>query len=155
MNASTVTNVVLRQFGRLQSAQKHTALRPVRGTVRLCILLAIAGSVAHAQFIERISVPERLMMKEIVRAPAPVFTTGDPGSQRFVKAGGKYEVRYRAIIAVKGEITDLRLIAGDPWLVKISRPAILEWKFKPSIFDGRPVEVETTLTVHFNFGKPQ
>ncbi len=59
------------------------------------------------------------------------------------------EVVLSAIINTNGEITNLQLISGHPMLVPAALTAVKQWRYKPYLLNGQPVEVETTITVIF------
>jgi protein TonB len=50
---------------------------------------------------------------------------------------------------VDGQIRNLQLQAGHPLLVAAARSAILQWRYRPTLLNGKPVEVVTTITVRF------
>jgi periplasmic protein TonB len=52
-------------------------------------------------------------------------------------------------IAKDGTVRDPRVISGDPLLNKAATEAVRKWRYRPYILKGEPVEVETTLEVHF------
>ncbi len=58
-------------------------------------------------------------------------------------------VLLQAIIARDGTITNLKVISGHPLLVRAAADAVMQWRYRPYILDGEPVEVETQVTVHF------
>jgi periplasmic protein TonB len=60
------------------------------------------------------------------------------------------EVVLSAIIDANGEITNLQLVSGHPMLVPAALAAVREWRYKPYLLNGQPVEVETTITVIFS-----
>lgn len=55
-----------------------------------------------------------------------------------------------AIISKEGEIENLQLVEGHPMLVPAALSAVKQWRYKPYLLNGQPVEVETTITVTFN-----
>ena len=57
-----------------------------------------------------------------------------------------------AIIAKDGTIQELQYISGPPMLMKSAMDAVKQWKYKPYLLNGDPVEVETTINVDFSFG---
>jgi periplasmic protein TonB len=65
------------------------------------------------------------------------------------KAGIYGDVVLHATIDTKGKINSIRPVQGAPILVKASIDAVKEWRYKPYLFNGEPVEVETTVTIHF------
>jgi protein TonB len=54
-----------------------------------------------------------------------------------------------AIISRDGSITSLDVLSGHPLLVKAALDAVRQWRYRPTLLNGEPVEVETTITVIF------
>jgi periplasmic protein TonB len=59
-------------------------------------------------------------------------------------------VELRAIIATDGTIQALEVITGDSLLIQSALAAVREWRYRPTILDGQPVEVETQITVIYS-----
>lgn len=59
------------------------------------------------------------------------------------------EVVLSAIIDGNGQIQNLQLVSGHPMLVPAALAAVKQWRYKPYLLNGQPVEVETTITVIF------
>ena len=60
------------------------------------------------------------------------------------------EVVLSAVIDSNGQITNLQLVSGHPMLVPAAIAAVRQWRYKPYLLNGQPVEVETTITVIFS-----
>lgn len=60
------------------------------------------------------------------------------------------DVVLTAVISVNGEIENLQLVSGHPMLVPAAITAVKQWRYKPYLLNGQPVEVETTITVIFS-----
>jgi protein TonB len=60
------------------------------------------------------------------------------------------EVVLSAVIDTNGQIQNLQLVSGHPMLVPAAIAAVKQWRYKPYLLNGQPVEVETTITVIFN-----
>ena len=58
-------------------------------------------------------------------------------------------VLLQAEISKNGDIENLRLISGHPMLAPAAIEAVKQWKYRPYILNGEPVEVETQITVNF------
>jgi protein TonB len=58
-------------------------------------------------------------------------------------------VEFTAIISKEGTIENLRLVHGHPLLVEAAREAVLQWKYRPTLLNGEPVEVVTDIIVNF------
>jgi periplasmic protein TonB len=54
-----------------------------------------------------------------------------------------------AIIAKTGEVENLALVSGHPLLVPAAFAAVRQWRYRPFLLHGEPVEVETTVTLTF------
>lgn len=55
----------------------------------------------------------------------------------------------KAVIAKDGTVQSLELESGHPMLVKAAIDAVKQWRFKPYMVDGVPVEVQTKIRVNF------
>jgi protein TonB len=62
-------------------------------------------------------------------------------------------VRLHAIINREGRITSLDVLSGHPFLVKAALDAVRQWRYRPTLLNGLPVEVETSITVIFRLGE--
>ena len=57
-----------------------------------------------------------------------------------------------AVISKQGTIQALELIdSPDESLTSASAEAVRHWRYKPYLLNGEPAEVDTTITVNFNF----
>ena len=52
------------------------------------------------------------------------------------------ESSLQAVIGKDGRIQNLRVVSGNPLLVKAAWDAVIEWRYRPYLLDGEPVEVE-------------
>lgn len=58
-------------------------------------------------------------------------------------------VLMQALIASDGAVEDLRVLSGPTILVSAAREAVRQWRFKPYLQNGRPVETQARVTVNF------
>lgn len=56
----------------------------------------------------------------------------------------------RAIISRTGTIENLQAISGHPMLIPAALDAVRQWRYRPYVLNGEPVEVETQVTVNFS-----
>ena len=54
-----------------------------------------------------------------------------------------------AIIDKEGNVANVQLISGHPLLAPAAIEAVKQWKYKPYLLNGTPVEVETQVQVNF------
>ncbi len=59
------------------------------------------------------------------------------------------DVVLSAVIDTNGAIKNLQLVSGHPMLVPEAIAAVKQWRYKPYLLNGQPVEVETTIKVIF------
>ncbi|MGH9612998.1 MAG: energy transducer TonB [Bryobacteraceae bacterium] len=64
-------------------------------------------------------------------------------------AGIRGVVRFRAIIGKDGYVQNVQLISGHPFLLWAAEDAVMNWLYKPTLLNGDPVEVATTIEVDF------
>ncbi len=55
----------------------------------------------------------------------------------------------QATISTAGNIENLRVVTGDPMLRQAALDAVSNWRYRPYLLNGQPVEVETTVNVIF------
>jgi protein TonB len=58
-------------------------------------------------------------------------------------------VRLHAIVGRDGVVRDLELLSGHALLSQAALDAVRRWRYRPTILNGEPVEVETYITVIF------
>ncbi len=62
-------------------------------------------------------------------------------------------VEFRATISKEGNIENLQILRGHPLLVNAARDAVLQWKYRPTLLNGEPVEVITDILVNFTLSQ--
>ena len=62
-------------------------------------------------------------------------------------------VRLHAIISKSGTVESLEVLSGHPLLVRAAMDAVQQWKYKPTLLNGEPVEVDTTIDVIFSLNQ--
>jgi periplasmic protein TonB len=58
----------------------------------------------------------------------------------------------RAVISKSGDIEQLQLVSGPPLLAKAAMDAVAQWRYRPTVLNGQPVEVDTSINVVFSLG---
>ncbi len=99
--------------------------------------------------VPKIATPQRVRVSQgvtqglLLRKIQPAY----PPLARQARIQGS--VLLQAEISKDGSIQNLRLISGHPMLAPSAIEAVKQWKYKPYILNGEPVEVETQITVNF------
>jgi periplasmic protein TonB len=94
----------------------------------------------------RQTVSEGVMQGALLRRVEPVY----PVIARSMGLSGT--VRLRAIIASDGSVQRLEVLSGSEILARAARQAVEQWRYRPTLLNGIPVEVETYITVTFVLG---
>jgi len=93
----------------------------------------------------RIRVTGDVQQNKLIRKVPPVY----PPLAKARRIQGT--VRFSAIIGKDGHVQILSLISGHPLLaVESTRAAVSQWEYKPTLFNGDPVEVVTEIDVTFS-----
>ena len=58
-----------------------------------------------------------------------------------------------AVISKDGTIQELKVISGHPLLVNAAVAAVREWRYRPTLLSGEPVEVSTEIDVIFTLSE--
>jgi protein TonB len=95
----------------------------------------------------RIKVGGNVTAARIVNRTAPVY----PALARQTRISGT--VRLHAIIAKDGTVQQLEVISGHPLLVQAALDAVRQWRYQPTLLNGEPVEVDTTVDVIFSLNQ--
>jgi TonB family protein len=66
-----------------------------------------------------------------------------------LRMGIEGSVQLLATISKKGDISAVKVLSGDPSLARAAADAVKQWKYKPYLLDGVPVEIQTQVTVNF------
>jgi TonB family protein len=95
----------------------------------------------------RIRVDGNVAQSSIVHQANPVLP---PGTSIHHLQG---TVMLHAVIGVDGTIQQLEVVNSsqvDPILYKAALEAVNQWRYKPTLVDGAPVEVDTTIYIAFS-----
>lgn len=85
----------------------------------------------------------QMMEGNLIYKVQPIY----PALARSARVQGS--VVLRAIISRSGTIENLQILSGHPLLTRAALDAVRQWRYRPYILNGEPVEVETQVTVNF------
>jgi periplasmic protein TonB len=92
---------------------------------------------------QRVRVSSGVVSGLLLRRVNPVY----PPLARQARIQGV--VLLQAQISKTGDIENLQLISGHPMLAPAAIEAVKQWKYKPYLLNGEPVEVDTQVQVNF------
>jgi len=53
------------------------------------------------------------------------------------------------VVDSKGNLHDVKVLSGPALLVRGAEEAVRQWRFKPYVVDGSPVEMESQISMNF------
>jgi len=62
-------------------------------------------------------------------------------------------VELMATISKTGDISRVKVLSGDSQLARAAVDAVQQWKYKPYLLNGEPVEIQTQITINFKLPK--
>jgi periplasmic protein TonB len=93
--------------------------------------------------VARPVIVSHMMEGNLIYKPQPLY----PPLARSARIQGA--VVLRAIISKTGTIENLQVLSGHPMLVHAAIDAVSQWRYRPYVLNGDPIEVETQVTVNF------
>lgn len=115
-------------------------------------LIPFDDGLAHPQppiSVHENNPPKRLVIGHI--QPAMLTRRIDPVYPPLaiqIRRAGRVELH--AIIATDGSVQSLEVLEGDPLFIRSALDAVSQWRYKPTILNGQPVEVDTRITVIYS-----
>lgn len=105
------------------------------------------GQQEQRESIQRIRVDGNVQAAKMIRQVQPKY----PKAAK--KAGIIGTVILHAVIATDGSIQQLNFVSGPPELMGSAMDAVRKWQYQPTMLQGKPVEVDTTISIIYTLGK--
>jgi protein TonB len=96
---------------------------------------------------QRIRVGGNVQAANLINQVRPVY----PPLAKQARISGVVELS--AIIGKDGRVQDLKVVRGHPLLVQAALDAVKNWVYRPTLLNGEPVEVSTTIDVNFTLSQ--
>jgi protein TonB len=106
-----------------------------------------AVPVVHADIPNSVRLPSRLVEGMIIYKVTPKYPP------IAISAHIEGTVVLSATIGKGGMIENLRVASGPAMLQQAALEAVQNWRYRPYLLNGQPVEVETTVNVIFTLGR--
>jgi TonB family protein len=133
------------------AGDSHRTLHPGSNVARVEIPAASTSSATlstNAAEHERLSTVSIPAVRQTIDSSYPLLG-------RHSRVQGS--VVLQAVIGADGNIENLRVVSGPAILASAAQQAVRQWRFKPFLQNGQPVETKTRITVNFSirvFGNP-
>jgi hypothetical protein len=87
--------------------------------------------------------PERLLLGSLIFHVEPQYSPG------FDQIEIEEIAKLRATVGENGQITEVKRISGPTPLITAAMSAIRQWRYTPTLLNGRPVRTEEDVTIEF------
>jgi protein TonB len=101
-----------------------------------------AGS-APTPILQTLNVSQGVSQGLLIKKVQPAY----PRNALTMRVEGSVELV--ATISKTGDITHVKVVSGDGQLAKAAADAVKQWKYKPYLLNGEPVEIQTQITINF------
>ena len=93
--------------------------------------------------VRRMRIASRIAEANLIHDVAPQYPP-EAGRARI-----EGTVVLMAVIGTDGSVKDVRVESGLPILAQAAIDAVKQWRYKPCMKDGQPVEVDSRITINF------
>ena len=93
---------------------------------------------------KRAQIPEGISTGLLIKKVRPIY----PPEALSARIEGT--VRLRAVINKAGDVVDLEVMDGPLELVVSAVDAVRQWKYRPYLMNGAPVDVQTQVVVNYS-----
>jgi TonB family protein len=128
-----------------QSAeQRQAASTPSQQSKTMLLAPAPEGARPVTEGVQRVRVSQGVSQGLVLSRVQPIYP------EEAKAAGAQGSVVMAAIIGKDGTVQSLHVATSEsPLLNQAAIDAVKQWRYKPYILNGNPVEVDTTVTVTF------
>ena len=107
-------------------------------------ILSSTPTAAPKLAVQRVRVSQGVSEGNLISQIKPPY----PPMAKMARVQGA--VVLQALISKQGTIQNLRVVSGHPMLVQAALDAVKQWRYRPYLLNGEPVEVETQITLNFS-----
>jgi TonB family protein len=134
----------IRSMAEAADAQQHDAVNAMVASNAAPVNESKATTNPPGAEDRTIRVSPGVMAGQAITQPQPVY----PAEAKAAHIQGT--VTLHAIISRDGSVEKLAIVSGPKELVRSAIDAVSQWKYKPYLLNGQPVEVETTINVNYS-----
>ncbi len=130
------------------AGNRHISVPAKSNAIHLDVDAEAASSGAKAGASSVVSAADRVQLSPQTAQSVRVSVPPDyPLLARQMKVQGA--VNLQALISREGTIQELQILSGPSILAAAAREAVRQWRFKPYLQNGQPVETQARITVNF------
>ena len=148
--------IVVRNSASGAKLSKPVADVPAPGPVEISPTTTSGGSLPNIlgnggnvpkPVLQTLNISQGVSRGLLIQKVQPVY----PANARRMQVEGAVELQ--ATIGKSGNIVTVKTLTGDTVLARAAKEAVLQWKYKPYLLNGEPVEIQTQITVNFKLPK--
>jgi protein TonB len=109
--------------------------------------LGSSASSAPKPVLQTLNVSQGVSQGLLLKKVQPAY----PKNALFMRIEGAVELT--ATISKTGDISHIKVVSGDSQLTRAAAEAVKQWKYKPYLLNGEPVEIQTQVTIKFKLPK--
>ena len=103
----------------------------------------LGPSEAPTPVLQRVTVSQGVSRGLLVKQVQPVYPRG--ALQLHIEGA----VQLMATVSKNGDISEVKVLSGDSQLAHAAVDAVKQWKYKPYLLNGEPMDIQTQITVNF------
>jgi protein TonB len=105
------------------------------------------GEIAPRPLLQTVNISQGVSRGLLFKKVQPIY----PNNALSMRLEGSVELM--ATISKTGDIAHIKVLSGDSQLTKAAADAVKQWKYKPYLLNGEPVEIQTQVTINFKLPK--
>ena len=157
-------NTLERRLMRLTERKRRMGRVRAWASVTACVVLAIATAASAVALRVGVdsqasadkqaskkgaphSVSAAIMQGNVISKVTPKY----PPDAKVARIQGTVELD--AVITKTGHVDSLKVVSGPSELQQSALDAVRQWRYKPFLLNGKPIEVETTINVVYSLEK--
>ncbi|MFZ0862588.1 MAG: TonB family protein [Candidatus Sulfotelmatobacter sp.] len=109
--------------------------------------LGSGGEVIPKPLLQTMNVSQGVSRGLLFKKVQPIY----PRNALEMRVEGSVELM--ATISKTGDITHVKVLSGNSQLSRAATDAVKQWKYKPYLLNGEPVEIQTQVTINFKLPK--
>jgi protein TonB len=106
-----------------------------------------SGEIVAKPLLQTLNISQGVSHGLLIKKVQPIY----PRNALAMRVEGSIELL--ATISKTGDITQVKVLSGDSQLTKAATDAVKQWKYKPYLLNGEPVEIQTQVTINFKLPK--
>ena len=106
-----------------------------------------AESSAPQPILQTLNISQGVSQGLLMKKVQPTY----PRNALLMRTEGAVELL--ATISKTGDISHIKVLSGDSQLTRAAAEAVKQWKYKPYLLNGEPVEIQTQVTINFKLPK--